>query len=108
MQRYKIKDKRAYRALWNHRMRLRRRGLDFTMDEMIELYRGKPKDEDVVLTSRDGSWTERSLCWRSRRWFYEQKSIDGLRLYQSTNGLWYSKKHKGSWRSREEAVESLK
>jgi len=76
-----------------------------TKAEFVAFYKRRASDNDV-LTSRDGSWTKESLCWKDKDWFYKQRSVDGLYLFRSGK-LWYSKKHKGSWRSREEAVASL-
>lgn len=63
----------------------------------------------AVLTLRfpEKGWTIDNLCWKEMSWFKEQRLVDGFRLYQSS-GRWYSKKYKGSWRSREEAVAYLK
>jgi hypothetical protein len=104
--RFKVKDKKVYRACWNYLSRIRRKGIEMTMMEFIVFHKRKALDTDI-LTSRDGSWTKESLCWKDRDAFYKHRSVDGLYLFKSGK-LWYSKKHKGSWRSREEAVVALR
>lgn len=101
----KVTDRRAYRRFWNHLSRLRRKGLEIGMDTLLEVYKRRAKPTDI-LTSRDGSWSLSSLAWVDRNWWESQRRVDGFRLYQS-GARWYSKKYKGSWASREQAVDEL-
>jgi len=102
-QELKIEHKRRLNA---RRQYLRSKGLDISSQQLYDhlvTIRAKRQDGDV-LTSRDGSWTLATLCWKRREHIHPK--VDGLLLYVSGR-MWYSKKHRGSWSSREQAVEML-
>jgi len=93
------------RKVWNHINYLRRRGIEVSgKAEFLERMPCGYQEGDVL--SCVGEWCWENLVWVRREAFYKLKRVDGFHLYQS-RGRWYSKKHKGSWRSREEAVAEL-
>jgi len=96
---------RRRQKIRNHCGYLRKKGVFIRPQELIK-YLPKNYVKGDVLCSRDGSWELNTLCWKSKEWFYLQKAKDGCHLYKSGD-LWYSKKHKGVWRTREDAVQEI-